>query len=287
MAEVEREAIRLTQGSMEAMIHPGRGALISSLMWAGRECLHRLPENIASSERPRCGIPVMFPYYGNPGGGVLKLKGREYPAGLHGFLHSFPWTVEDLKVNQAILRMDSDEELAGRYPYAFHARMTITLTDEGLISTVEITNDSSEVMPCDLGMHPFFLIEDYDALTLVAHPERMEDAATGIPLDHLKKASVLAQGCFLSHCPMIAVEDPLRNQRMELRLEKGYRNLMVWSGDAHRFLVLEPLTGPLDGINQKQAGLNLAPRASAKMTWSLRLSRLKPEPAADCPKGTK
>ena len=74
---------------------------------------------------------------------------------------------------------------------------------------------------------------------------------------------------------------------MELRLEKGYRNLMVWSGDAHRFLVLEPLTGPLDGINQKQAGLNLAPRASAKMTWSLRLSRLKPETAADCPKGTK
>lgn len=59
--------------------------------------------------------------------------------------------------------------------------------------------------PCDLGMHPFFLIEDYDALTLVAHPERMEDTATGIPLDHLKKASVLAQGCFLSHCPMIAV----------------------------------------------------------------------------------
>ena len=195
-------------------------------------------------------------------------------------------------MNQAILRMDSDEELAGRYPYAFHARMTITLTDEGLISAVEVTRilTPQRVMPCDLGMHPFFLIEDYDALTLVAHPERMEDTATGIPLDHLKKeASVfLAQGCFLSHCPMIAVEDPLRNQRMDSAIGKRISE----SDGVVRRRASFPGAGTADGTvgwHQSETGRTEsgAPGKRRASTWSLRLSRLKPETAADCPEGTK
>lgn len=183
--------------------------------------------------------------------------------------------------------MDSDEELAGRYPYAFHAWMTITLTDEGLISTVEITNDSSEVMPCDLGMHPFFLIEDYDALTLVAHPERMEDAATGIPLDHLKKASVLAHGVLFE----LLSDDCGGGSPAESADGTAIGKRISESDGVVRRRASFPGAGTADGTvgwHQSEAGrTESGAPASAKMTWSLRLSRLKPETAADCPKGTK
>lgn len=280
MDERKWNEIHLKKEAMEVCVYPERGALISSLIWEGQECLRRLPENIESHERPRCGIPVLFPYYGTPSDGVLKLKDQAYPAGLHGFLHSFPWRVQNCKTNQLILVMESDDELARCYPFAFHGKMTITLSGNGLTSTMEITNDSGAIMPCDLGMHPFFLIGDYDALILDFQAESMEDAATGVVLSCLEKGSVLAQGCFLSRCPWITVQDPIRNQKLELSLDQGYQNLMVWSGDEHGFLVLEPLSGPLDGINQKRAGLYLKPEESVTLAWSLRLSKLKPDIAA-------
>ena len=110
--------------------------------------------------------PVSYTHLGTPSDGVLKIKDQAYPAGLHGFLHSFPWRVQNCKTDQLTLVMESDDELARCYPFAFHGKMTITLSENGLTSAMEITNDFGAIMPCDLGMHPFFLIGDYDALTL-------------------------------------------------------------------------------------------------------------------------
>ena len=55
----------------------------------------------------------------------------------------------------------------------------------------------------------------------------MEDAATGVVLSCLEKGSVLAQGCFLSHCPWITVQDPIRNQKLELSLDQGYQLSLI------------------------------------------------------------
>jgi aldose 1-epimerase len=76
------------------------------------------------------------------------------PSPLHGqgWLHA--WQVERLGADHAelVYRHAADE-----WPWAYEARQSFGLDEDGLSLLLTCTNRSDEPMPCGLGQHPYFL----------------------------------------------------------------------------------------------------------------------------------
>ena len=62
-----------------ATILPEKGATVVSLKKQGIEYLYRDDENLLSDERPRCGIPFLFPIFGRLKDGPMSGTARAMP----------------------------------------------------------------------------------------------------------------------------------------------------------------------------------------------------------------
>ena len=70
-----------------AVVLPEKGATVISFMSNDIECFYKDMGNIESSERPRCGIPFLFPVFGRTSADSI------YPMEIHGFGHTSVWKV--------------------------------------------------------------------------------------------------------------------------------------------------------------------------------------------------
>jgi aldose 1-epimerase len=80
-----------------------------------------------------------------------NLPGQKHP--LHGQGWRGAWTVADAGEAFAELVFD---HAAGEWPWAYRARLKVLLEDGGMTATIEAQNLSSDVMPCGLGLHPYY-----------------------------------------------------------------------------------------------------------------------------------
>ncbi|MCD7859839.1 MAG: hypothetical protein LUH51_06670, partial [Firmicutes bacterium] len=82
-----------------AKILPEKGATVTSFNVGGREYLYCDRDNLASSERPRCGIPFLFPAFGRFPEDGFVWENKHYPMEIHGFAHTSSWRVLDWEKN--------------------------------------------------------------------------------------------------------------------------------------------------------------------------------------------
>jgi aldose 1-epimerase len=80
-----------------------------------------------------------------------NLPGQKHP--LHGQGWRGAWTVAD--AGDAFAELVFDHE-AGEWPWAYRARLQVMLEDRGMTATLECQNLSPDVMPCGLGLHPYY-----------------------------------------------------------------------------------------------------------------------------------
>ena len=80
-----------------------------------------------------------------------NLPGQKHP--LHGQGWRGAWTVAEAGTTFAELTFDHP---ADEWPWAYRARLRATLEDRGLTLTLSAQNLSPDVMPCGLGLHPYF-----------------------------------------------------------------------------------------------------------------------------------
>ena len=74
-------------------ITPERGGMITSFTLDGEEFVWTRRPNFSECNRPRFGVPVLFPSCGNPDNGVHIFDGKAYPMETHGYaLPSKMWT---------------------------------------------------------------------------------------------------------------------------------------------------------------------------------------------------
>ena len=62
-------------------------------------------KNYESSDRPRCGVPILFPSCGKPDGGVHHFNGSDYPIEVHGFADLLPWQVKTAADDEIVLTL--------------------------------------------------------------------------------------------------------------------------------------------------------------------------------------
>ena len=86
--------LTLTDGDCALTITPEKGGMATSFTKAGEEYLWLRDKNFESTDRPRCGIPILFPNCGKPDDGVHVFGGAAYPMEVHGFADLLPWQVK-------------------------------------------------------------------------------------------------------------------------------------------------------------------------------------------------
>ena len=116
-----------------AVILPEKGATAVSFQYHGREFLYRDDDNLNSPERPRCGIPFLFPIFGRLKEGKYTWDGREYAMAIHGFGHTSAWQVEACREDALTLVLEANEETLSQYPFRFRVTLDFTVNDGNIL----------------------------------------------------------------------------------------------------------------------------------------------------------
>ena len=250
---------------LEAVILPEKGATVVGLRRNGTEFLYCDPENLASAERPRCGIPFLFPIFGRLQDGRYTWDGEEYAMQIHGFGHTSVWQVAEHRQDLLRLVLESDENTKKQYPFSF--RVTLTFRAEDGVLTIHQTyeNTGSISMPYNYGFHPYFLTE---------RPEQIAVTSTAETLFHFTKGAVpfargtltveIPQGAPESGAALMGVHSPtvLENReggrKITMFFDASFHTHVLWAQAGKPFLCVEPVNGSANGLNTGNY-LTLAP----------------------------
>lgn len=100
--------------------------------------------------------PVLFPIVGNLNDGKIRIKGKTYEMGRHGFARNSVFEVADSGADFVEYRLVSSDATMEKYPYVFDFRVTHTLHDDGFTTAFTVINSGDEVLPCCVGAHTAF-----------------------------------------------------------------------------------------------------------------------------------
>ncbi len=231
--------------------------------------------------------PILFPVVGWTRGGSIRVAGRTYPLGLHGFARTALFALVDRGVDWAHLRLAASLETRQLYPFTFALDVTYRLSGPALRIELAVRNEGDAAMPYACGLHPGFawpfaagaasdytvtFAEPENAAVPVISPDGLftrERRAVPLAGRHLDLSPALFDRealCFLG-----ARSKGLRFARrggaaIAVDLE-GFPHLALWSRPGGRFLSIEAWTGHGDFVDtdgdlcRKPSMIHLSPGA--------------------------
>ncbi len=273
------EAVSLENGDggLLATILPGRGGTLISFKKDGEEYIYCDWDNLRAEERPRCGMPVLFPVCGRPENGVFRFAGREYPMTIHGVAQFGNWAVADMGCDEAeawvrlCLRADNQSRKA--YPFDFQIELTYTLRSGGLYVYQRYCCLAGERMPFSFGFHPYFCISSLD---------RTEFAFQGkelwIPSEGRKEPAperfcfqtgeAQEYGAMISDCKgWAALQDAETGHKVEIDFGPEFSRILLWSRPEKHFACIEPWSAPADAYNTAPEALSWLEAGESLHTW--------------------
>ena len=238
--------IRDNKGNI-AIILPEKGATVISFVSNGTELFYQDMENIHSSERPRCGIPFLFPVFGRTPEDSL------YPMEIHGFGHTSIWTVLEHKEDELRLELSCNEETNVVYPFAFRVELKFSIKD-GVLAIYQIYENTGEIdMPFAFGFHPYFAV-DPTAVSVQVDADLEMDMVTGKPIPVSNKSVQIAfpegapeSGAFFLGAKNKAV---IQNgeQQIHMQFDDNFNRLVLWAVRGKEFLCVEPINSSPNGL---------------------------------------
>lgn len=245
--------------------------------------------------------PVLFPIVGSLKDGRVRIQGREYEMGRHGFARRSQFTLAQQGPSHAVLELRENPDTLARYPFPFLLRVRHELLEDGFSTTFEMENPGDAPLPCCIGAHTAFRcplyegqrFEEYalvfdqveDALSLPLTPQGLISTGAGIPilrgtdtiplthqpfdeLDTLIFEGLRSTGVRLVH------RDTGRGVRMDFQ---GFPMIAFWT-PAHAnapFICLEPwhgcaaLEGESGKLEDKPHCVTLEPGESAGFRYAV------------------
>lgn len=98
--------------------------------------------------------PLLFPIVGEATGNRIRVAGREYGIGRHGFARTSTFALVSSETAQCTWRLEASEATRRQYPFEFRLDVTYRIEDAALHMTAEVTNRDEGVMPASFGFHP-------------------------------------------------------------------------------------------------------------------------------------
>lgn len=241
---------------LRAVILPEKGATAVSLRKDGREFLYCDRENLESSERPRCGIPFLFPIFGRLKDGKYTWEGREYAMEIHGFGHTSVWQVADHKEDMLRLVLEDSEATRSQYPFRFRVTLEFRVAEDGLTIAQTYENRDVRPMPYNYGFHPYFFTDKLEDLRVETTADTFFDFAVGgKAFGHGTVGLTMPAGAPETGAAFLGVRGPtvLHNEaggtRLTMEFDDSFHTHVLWTQAGKKFLCVEPVNGTADGLN--------------------------------------
>lgn len=271
---MQEYSIQDTSG-IQAVILPEKGATVISLRKDGEEFLYCDPENLSSPERPRCGIPFLFPIFGRLQDGKYTWDGTEYAMAIHGFGHTSSWKVVAKTDNKLHLVLEANEDTLIQYPFRFRVTLEFSAEQGTLTILQTYENLDEKPMPYNYGFHPYFLTEKLEQLRVETTADTFFDFAAGgkafgrgsISLSMPEGAPETSAAFMGVHGPTILHNDEER-KRLTMEFDESFHTHVLWSQAGKKFLCVEPVNGSANGLN---TGVYLTLQPGESKTAFLRL----------------
>lgn len=225
-----------------AVILPEKGATVISCVLAGQELFCCDRENLESPERPRCGVPFLFPVFGR------LPEDSPWPMEIHGFAHTSRWDVTDTADNRLVLTLGDSEATRALFPFAFRVQLTFTMEAGKLTIAQRYENPGAVPLPFAFGFHPYFAAEDPEAVTVQVNAGFTMDMATGKPAPWGQGDARIAYapgapeaGGFFLQTVSPARIDPGKGRPICMEFDEHFSRLVLWSLKGRPFLCAEPI----------------------------------------------
>jgi len=274
---VRYETLTLTDGAYALTVTPEKGGMATSFTRDGDEYLWLRDKNFESTDRPRCGIPILFPNCGKPDGGAHHFNGADYPIEVHGLADLVPWQIKTAADGEIVLTLAPNGLTKFVYPFDFLLEMRYTLQGPtaGLALTVHNTGDKA--LPFSVGFHPYFAATalenirfDITAATCSENAKGVQPAAPN-PITLTRK-----EGSADSIRLLTGVKSPMRltdsgsGHTVEVAFDESvFQNGVLWQQDAERFVCMEPWNGWANSVNEAGRHIELAIGESKTFRWSV------------------
>ena len=242
-----------------AVILPEKGATVISYKVDDQEYFYSDQDNLCSSERPRCGIPFLFPVFGR------TTEGSAYPMEIHGFGHTSVWNVISYKTAELKLELCKNEDTLKVYPFQFRVELTFSMQDGRLFIHQKYENRGTEAMPYAFGFHPYFAVEDVEKTVISFHAQLEIDMPTGKATPCLKASATLTfpqnapeTGAFFMQASDCAVIDAGFGRKIKMNFDHNFNRLVLWAVRGKDFVCVEPINSSPNGLTTGDC-LQLAP----------------------------
>ena len=240
----------------QSVILPEKGATVISLKRNGEEFLYCDEENLNSPERPRCGIPFLFPIFGRLQDGKYTYSGKTYAMEIHGFGHTSVWQVAEHTESSLHLTLDADERMLAMYPFLFRVELLFTVSEGKLTIRQRYENRDSKPMPYSYGFHPYFLTKKLENLQVETNADTFLDFAVGgKPFGHGTVNLTMPEGAPETGAAFMGVHGPtvLHNaaegKALTIEFDDSFHTHVLWTQAGKPFLCVEPVNGSANGLN--------------------------------------
>lgn len=248
--------LRLAHGDFEAELAPALGGRLTLLRHEGRDIVVPLPTDHADPLfwGKGGGYPLL-PYHNRIEKAQLHFAGAVFdlvphpdamPHSLHGPAQRRPWRLVEQEAASTVLALDYAAD--ADWPWAFEARQSFALGDNGLTVGLTLRNTDTTAMPAGLGWHPYLPAGRVTHDAAIHWPLRPDYLPTGERLsgpgpeagatrylEAWTRADVAAAGLDIT-----------------LTASPEFRHLVVHS--AGQYVCLEPATHVANGFNLAAAG---------------------------------
>ena len=129
--------------------------------------------------------PILFPHAGKVVDGVIRVDGKDYPSGQHGFARLMEHTLVRHTPEEIVLELCSCEETLVHFPFAFRLVSTFTLENDTVHHTLTVENPGDTPLSFGIGYHPGFAIPFDEAHTAQDYELRFDRPQSPLCLNNL------------------------------------------------------------------------------------------------------
>jgi len=302
--------ITLILGDWEVVVAP-YGASLRGLYHNGSGARSVVITGYSGSENKVGGQgDVLIPFPGRVAHGHYTFQGQSYqmeqndkegPNAIHGFLRKILWDYEQPSPAEITFTTALAADAHPGYPFTLAARVTYSLTPEGLTCSFALGNLGEQPAPVAAGFHPYFTVgsslintdtlklpfESYLEFDDALIPTGRVLPVKGTTLDFRQPQSI--GDTSLNTCYAYPVRDPDGLARISLSdlqtrseltvwLDATFEYVVLYSGDPlpeshrRRALAIEPMTCGADAFNHPEWGLiTLLPGETFSGAWGVTL----------------
>ena len=222
-----------------------KGGEMASLTYKDKDVLYKGDGQYWSGKNP-----TLFPFISSPDKKEYTLDGITYPCRNHGLIrYSTLDTVID-DGNTVKMSLKANEETLKEYPFNFEYSISYRLDNNKVLINYEIKNNDTKVMPFTFGLHPGFIVRNFEEMSLVFPDDEVgqlfnqkdrtsKQIKLGTYTNFLNDLNEL-QTVILSGLKSKNVILKMKEYSVSIDISK-YKYLALWTADSNsNFMCIEP-----------------------------------------------